>query len=103
MLGEPYERELSELRASGIVERGLSDPDRLEQSGPPADACITCGDVAVAAAVVAVDQGTATIERDGGREQVAIDLVEDVELGDVLLCHAGVALEKVPGEIEERR
>ena len=61
-----------------------------------ADACITCGDVAVAARVLAVDNGTALIERDGLQEQVAIDLVEGVDVGDVLLCHAGVALEKVP-------
>jgi D-sedoheptulose 7-phosphate isomerase len=59
-------------------------------------ACITCGDVAVEARVVSVTNGTATIEKDGAREDVAVDLVEDVRIGDVLLCHAGVALEKVP-------
>jgi hydrogenase maturation factor len=40
--------------------------------------------------------GTATIEKDGAREEIATDLVEGVELGDRLLCHAGVALEKIP-------
>jgi D-sedoheptulose 7-phosphate isomerase len=75
----------------------------FEHPGLLDDACITCGDVAVEARVVAVDEGTATIEKDGAREEVAIDLVEGVEVGDMLLCHAGVALEKVPGStaIEE--
>ena len=68
----------------------------FEHPGLLDDACITCGDVAVEAKVVAVDGGTATIEKDGAREDVAIDLVENVGVGDLLLCHAGVALEKVP-------
>lgn len=68
----------------------------FEHPGLLDDACITCGDVAVQATVVALTNGTATIEKDGAREDVAIDLVEGVEVGDVLLCHAGVALEKVP-------
>jgi D-sedoheptulose 7-phosphate isomerase len=70
----------------------------FEHPGLLDDACITCGDVAVQATVVAVTNGTATIEKDGAREDVAIDLVEGVEVGDELLCHAGVALEKVEGE-----
>ncbi|HEU4980266.1 MAG TPA: SIS domain-containing protein [Solirubrobacterales bacterium] len=68
----------------------------FEHPGLLDDACITCGDVAVQATVVALTNGTATIEKDGAREDVAVDLVEGVEVGDVLLCHAGVALEKVP-------
>ena len=68
----------------------------FEHPGLLNDACITCGDVAVQARVVAVRNGTAVIEKDGAREEVAVDLVEDVGVGDVVLCHAGVALEKVP-------
>jgi D-sedoheptulose 7-phosphate isomerase len=75
----------------------------FEHPGLLDDACITCGDVAVQARVVALKNGTATIEKDGAREDVAIDLVEGVEIGDQLLCHAGVALEKVPGGVEESR
>ena len=78
---------------SGAGEAGSSAPGRL----PRADgaACVTCGDVAVEADVVAVRNGTAVIEKDGAREEVAIDLVESVTVGDRLLCHAGVALEKL--------
>ena len=67
----------------------------FEHPGLLADACITCGDVAVEARVIAISNGTATIERDGGREQVAVDFVEGVAVGDTVLCHAGVALERV--------
>jgi len=67
----------------------------FEHPGLLADACITCGDVAVEARVVAVANRTAVIELDGAREEVAVDLVEGVSVGDTLLCHAGVALERI--------
>ncbi len=67
----------------------------FEHPGLLADACITCGDVAVEARVVAVANRTAVIELDGAREEVAVDLVEGVAVGDTLLCHAGVALERI--------
>lgn len=68
----------------------------FEHPGLLDDACITCGDVAVEARVVSVLDRTAVIEMDGAREEVAIELVQGVGVGDVLLCHAGVALEKLP-------
>ncbi len=67
----------------------------FEHPGLLAEACITCGDVAVEARVVAISNGTAVIERDGAHEQVAVDLVEGVAVGDTILCHAGVALERI--------
>ena len=70
----------------------------FEHPGLLDDACITCGDVAVRARVVALGDETATIEKEGAREEVATDLVEGVEVGDELLCHAGVALEKLEPE-----
>jgi len=69
----------------------------FEHPGLLDDACITCGDVAVEARVVEVRGATAVIEKDGAREEVATELVDGVAVGDVLLCHAGVALESVPG------
>ncbi len=57
--------------------------------------CITCGDTAVTGTVVEVSGVTATVEVDGAREQVGIELVEPVAVGELLLCHAGIALEKV--------
>ena len=71
----------------------------FEHPGLLDDACITCGDVAVEATVVSVEGSTAVIEKDGARERVAVELVDAVATGDRLLCHAGVALEKLePGE-----
>jgi hydrogenase maturation factor len=60
-----------------------------------ADHCITCGDTAVTATVVSVDGATATVVVGGEHEQVAVELVEPVAVGELLLCHAGVALEKI--------
>ena len=57
--------------------------------------CITCGDVAVTATVVSVSGDIATVEVGGQREQVGIELVSPVEPGESLLCHAGIALQKV--------
>jgi D-sedoheptulose 7-phosphate isomerase len=67
----------------------------FEHPGLLNDACITCGDVAVEARVVDVRGSTAVIEKDGAREEVALDLVERVETGDTVLCHAGVVLERL--------
>jgi D-sedoheptulose 7-phosphate isomerase len=70
----------------------------FEHPGLLDDACITCGDVAVPAVVVALADRRAMIEKEGAREEIAVDLVDDVSIGDVLLCHAGVALQKLPQE-----
>jgi hydrogenase expression/formation protein HypC len=74
-MGEAYEQELREIRAS---------------------ACVTCSDEAVPARVVEVDGANATVEVDGRRERVGIELVEGLGPGDTVLCHAGIALEKLP-------
>jgi hydrogenase maturation factor len=58
--------------------------------------CVTCSDEAVAATVVVVEGPNATVEAEGRHEEVGIELVGPVEPGEVLLCHAGIALEKVP-------
>ena len=70
----------------------------FEHPGLLEEACVTCGDVAVEARVVTLANGHALVERGGVKEQVAVELIEGVEVGDLLLCHAGVALEKLPPE-----
>jgi hydrogenase maturation factor len=59
------------------------------------ESCLTCGDVAVEGRVVAVAGDTALVDVDGRREAVGVELVEQVEVDDVLVCHAGIAIEKV--------
>ncbi|MBA3347407.1 MAG: SIS domain-containing protein [Actinobacteria bacterium] len=70
----------------------------FEHPGLIEDACITCGDIALPGRVVAVEGATATVDFDGLREEVAAELVEGVAVGDLLLCHAGVALERLEPE-----
>lgn len=55
--------------------------------------CPTCADAAVTARVTRVDGADAIVTVDGVSERVAIDLVPDARPGDLLLCHAGVALQ----------
>jgi D-sedoheptulose 7-phosphate isomerase len=69
----------------------------FEHPGLLRDACITCGDSAVPATIVAVHGASAVVERGGAREEVAIELVDDAAVGDVVLCHAGVALGREEG------
>ncbi len=58
--------------------------------------CITCGDVAVVLTVDSVDGPDATCVDELGRtELVATELVGDVAVGDRVLVHAGVAIERV--------
>ena len=64
-----------------------------------APGCITCGDVAVVLTVATVEGSDARCRDDAGREElVATELVGDVAVGDRLLVHAGVAIERVEGE-----
>jgi hydrogenase maturation factor len=62
---------------------------------PHPDACITCGDAAVTARVVEVEGLHAHVAVGEATERVAIDLVPDAKHGELLLCHAGIALERV--------
>lgn len=65
----------------------------VESYGCLDDVCITCGDIAVALAVVSVDGDTARCRDGQGRvETVAIELVGHLGPGDRVLVHAGVAL-----------
>lgn len=64
------------------------------------DHCITCGDEAVAMRVVKLDpaRGLALCENDD-RERTTVEtaLVDTVDVGDVLLVHAAVAIQRLEG------
>ena len=61
--------------------------------------CLTCSDEAVAARVRSVERLEAVIAVGAETERVAIDLVPDARPGDLLLCHAGIALERLREDV----
>ena len=57
--------------------------------------CVVCADHAVEAVVISCAERDAVVAIDGERERVAVDLVEEVREGDMVLCHAGVVLARL--------
>ncbi len=54
--------------------------------------------VAIPSKVVEIDGQMATVELGGNRSTARLDLVDDVEIGDYVLVHAGFAIETVDEE-----
>ncbi|MDQ6773446.1 MAG: SIS domain-containing protein [Candidatus Dormibacteraeota bacterium] len=59
------------------------------------EVCLTCGDVALPAAVVHVSGTAALVRTAQGEEEADVTLVAPVTPGELLLVHGGVALERV--------
>ncbi len=59
--------------------------------------CTVCGDVAVPGTVLALDPGTATatLQIGGQIRAVAVDLLDGLKVGDLILIHAGVAIARL--------
>lgn len=51
--------------------------------------------VGLSAKVVSVNEGTAVIDASGAKREVSADLIENLELGDYVMVHAGVAIAKI--------
>ena len=65
--------------------------------------CITCSDQLLTMVVTGVDAelGVARGTIDGSDVEIGIDLLDGVTIGDVLLCHGGVALQRgTPAEVD---
>ena len=63
------------------------------------DGCVTCSDAGIPVRVVYVDGHDALCEdAAGNRAEIAVELVEPVEAGEVLLTHGGVAIGRVEAE-----
>lgn len=58
-------------------------------------ACVTCGDVAVQASVVRVQGSRGLVRTPQGEEEVDLSLVDPVRPGELVLCHGGVAIDRV--------
>jgi D-sedoheptulose 7-phosphate isomerase len=67
----------------------------LLREGCTDEVCLTCGDVALPAAVVTVDGPTAMVRTAQGEEEADVTLVAPVAPGELVLVHGGVALERV--------
>lgn len=51
--------------------------------------------VGISAKVVSVDEGTAVIDASGAKRRISADLIEDLEPGDYVMVHAGMAIAKI--------
>ena len=55
-----------------------------------------CG--GLSAKVVKINNGTAVIDADGAKREISAQLLEDLEPGDYVMVHAGVAIAKITDE-----
>ena len=67
----------------------------MTAAGPPRH-CATCSDEAIEMTVVELTQcGAQCRGPDGIDQRVEIELIEPVEIGDLVLVHAGVAIARL--------
>ena len=57
--------------------------------------------VGLSAKVVRVCEGTAVIDASGAKREVSADLIDDLEVGDYVMVHAGVAIAKITSDDSE--
>jgi hydrogenase expression/formation protein HypC len=66
------------------------------------DGCVTCSDVGIPVRVISLEGYDALCEDGAGnRSEIAVELVEPVEAGEVLLTHGGVAIGRVAAREED--
>ncbi len=63
----------------------------------PHFSCPMCRDEGLPARVLTVDEATnlAIVQLDGGQREVALDLLDDVRVGDFILVHLETAIAKL--------
>lgn len=61
--------------------------------------------VGLSAKVVKITDGTALVDAMGARREVSAELLDDLEPGDYVMVHAGIAIAKITDEdaLESRR
>ena len=57
--------------------------------------------VGLSAKVVKISDGTAVIDAGGAKREVYAQLLEDLEPGDYVMVHAGVAIAKITEEDDD--
>ncbi|MCI5869748.1 MAG: HypC/HybG/HupF family hydrogenase formation chaperone [Dorea sp.] len=56
--------------------------------------------VGLSAKVVKIGDGVAIVDADGAKREVSSQLIEDLEPGDYVMVHAGVAIARITDEDE---
>lgn len=56
--------------------------------------------VGLSAKVVRIQDGTAMVDASGARREISVQLLNDVEPGDYVMVHAGIAIAKITDEDE---
>jgi hydrogenase expression/formation protein HypC len=56
--------------------------------------------VVLSAKVVRIQDGMAMVDASGARREVSVQLMDDVEPGDYVMVHAGIAIAKITDEDE---
>ena len=56
--------------------------------------------VGLSAKVVRIQDGTAMVDASGARREISVQLLDDVEPGDFVMVHAGIAIAKITDEDE---
>lgn len=61
--------------------------------------------VGLSARVVKISDGTALVDAMGAKREVSAELLDDLEPGDYVMVHAGIAIAKITDEdaLESRR
>jgi len=57
--------------------------------------------VGLSANVLSVNEGTSVIDASGAKREVSADLIDDLEVGDYVMVHAGVAIAKITSDDSE--
>ncbi len=58
--------------------------------------------VGLSARVVAVNKDTAVVDASGARREVSSELLENLEPGDYVMVHAGVAIARIDPEEDSK-
>ena len=57
--------------------------------------------VGLSAKVVKISEGTAVVDASGAKREFSAQLLEDLEPGDYVMVHAGVAIAKIAEEDDD--
>ncbi|MDC7125341.1 MAG: HypC/HybG/HupF family hydrogenase formation chaperone [Spirochaetales bacterium] len=57
--------------------------------------------VGLSAKVIGIDNGMAIIDASGAKREISAELIKDLEPGDYVMVHAGIAIAKITDNDED--